>query len=124
MDCKLTILKQTAEGENISLEANFDPKEQTGEELRESLSSCFDLIDIRLREMNMRVIASNRMVKKMPAEAQVAISQAIDMLFGRAPKQDIVREYEAARREAQEAEKKAEAGHGNSGKLKKPVGNA
>lgn len=124
MKGKIQLIKATAEGEQLSVEAEFDTADKTitGDSLREEMTPFFDMIDGRLKEMNMRVIASNRLTKKLPAEAQMALHQAIDYLYGRAPKQDIVKQYEAAVKEAQEAEDKREAGGGKG--HKGPVGTA
>ena len=121
MKGKIQLIKGTAEGEQLSVEAEFDTtdKHLTGDSLREEMAPFFDMIDGRLKEMNMRVIASNRLAKNMPVEAQMALHQAIDYLYGRAPKQDVVREYEKAVKEAQENEDKAGKG-GHKG----PVGTA
>ncbi len=109
MKAKLTIIKATAEGEQVSVEGEIDSEEHkvTREYLRGEFEPFFGLIDDRLREMNMRVIASNHLVKHMPAEAQMAITQAHDMLYGRAPKEEVNRIYEEVRKEAQENEDKA-----------------
>lgn len=132
MKGKIQMIKATAEGEQLMCEADWDSDELqkkgifNEEGLRKELSPVFDVIDGRLKEMNMRVIASNRLVKRLPAEAQMAINQAIDYLYGKAPKADIVREFEDAQKEAQENEDKAYATTEGKkkGGGKGPVGNA
>ncbi len=109
MKAKLTIIKATAEGEQVSVEGEIDSNEHkvTREYLRGEFEPFFGLIDDRLREMNMRVIASNHIIKRMPADVQMAITAAHDMLYGRAPKEEVNRIYEEVRKEVQENEDKA-----------------
>ena len=135
MKVKVGIIKMSAEGEQVSVEGDIDTAELTitGEQLRVEFAPFFDLIDDRLREMNERVIASNHLVKRLPVDAQMAIHQAIDMLYGKAPREEVHQHFEAAKKEAEENQEKAfehtqnqldpkKGGKGSSGKS--PVGNA
>ena len=109
MKVKLGIIKATAEGEQVNVEGELDTDQHeiTRETLQKEFEPFFGLIDDRLREMNMRVIASNHLVKRMPAEAQQAIHNAHDMLYGRAPKEEVKNIFEEVRQEVQENEDKA-----------------
>ncbi len=135
MKVKVGIIKMSAEGEQVSVEGDIDTAELTitGEQLRVEFAPFFDLIDDRLREMNERVIASNHLVKRLPADAQMAIHQAIDMLYGKAPREAVHQHFEAAKKEAEENQEKAFAHTqnqldpkkgGKGGKGSSPVGNA
>ncbi len=135
MKVKVGIIKMSAEGEQVSVEGDIDTTGQTitGEQLRVEFAPFFDLIDDRLREMNERVIASNHLVKRLPVDAQMAIHQAIDMLYGKAPREEVHQHFEAAKKEAEENQEKAFQFNeeqkkgikgGKGGKGSGPVGNA
>ncbi len=74
---RLHIIKTTAEGEQCSFEID-DPTDEDTKKL-------FKQMDDRLWEMNKRIIAANYLCKKLPAEAQMAIHNMMDVLHGRKP---------------------------------------
>ncbi len=76
---KLTISKVTADGEQTLIE------EEIGAGDKSVLSAYYKIVDDRLWEMNKRVIAANYLCKKLPAEAQMAIHNMMDVLHGRKP---------------------------------------
>jgi len=131
---KITVIKVTAEGEQLSIEGEFipDPDVQIahppdathkdrwettekGKPLLETLQPYFDLCDDRLFEMNQRILASNHLVKQLEPAAQMAVHHVCEVLMGQAPKSDIsnIMKQRDAEREAQlahlaEEEKKLE----------------
>lgn len=86
MSVKMTIIKHTADGEQLSIEAEVGPEFIPSEGgLRGYLDPYFRLMDDRLMELNKRIIASNYMVKKLPTEAQMAMHNIMDVLHGHKP---------------------------------------
>ena len=87
MAVKIGMHKTSAEGEMLTIEVDMDRNHydalKHGVRLRDQLEPYFQLLDDRLLEMNNRIIASNYMVKKLPVEAQMAIHNVIDVLYGR-----------------------------------------
>lgn len=94
---KFTIIKVSADGEQISAEVHLDKdmlnlhRGQLNKgsvvrvHLREQLAPLFDLVDARLLEMNHRVMASNYLIQKLPPEAMIAVSNVMDVLHGKTP---------------------------------------
>ena len=116
MSVKLQIIKVTADGEQVSIEANLERRDFEAIDKGVSLRAIFDpyflLIDDRLLEMNKRIMAMNYMVKKLPVEAQVAINSIWDVLHGKVPGPaidhiliDAKAEYDAARAKLEGNEK-------------------
>ena len=79
---KLTISKVTADGEQTLIEEEITPGDDHGPA---KIKYLYKLMDNRLWEMNKRVIAANYLCKKLPAEAQMAIHNMMDVLHGRKP---------------------------------------
>ena len=76
---RLHIIKTTAEGEQTSIESDFNEVSPV------ELKHFYKIVDDRLWEMNKRVIAANYLCKKLPAEAQMAIHNMIEVLHGMKP---------------------------------------
>lgn len=93
---KLSIIKVTADGEQCSIEVEVgldsvptlaDKSEY--ECLAIHVAPYFKLMDDRLLEMNERILGSNELVRRLTPEAQMAMHHALDVLMGKAPKQEI-----------------------------------
>jgi len=76
---KLMIIKQTAEGEQTSIEDEFNELSPV------QIKVFYKLVDDRLWEMNKRVIAANYLCKKLPVDAQMAIHNMLEVLHGMKP---------------------------------------
>ncbi len=102
---KINIIKITADGEQTSIEGDFTPeKDQTavmhpsgqketikGRPMLEQLMPYYQLCDDRLFEMNLRILASNELVRRLSPDAQMAIHNVMEVLMGQAPKSDIAK---------------------------------
>jgi hypothetical protein len=92
---KVVITKLTAEGEQLSLEVANVPKEiehafaKDRHALHTWMSPYFQLVDDRLREMNVRVAAQNVMLRKLGPEVQLVVRQLHDILYGQIPAADL-----------------------------------
>lgn len=110
---KISIFKSSADGEqvNIELELRKDHYEKLaiGESLREQLEPYFRLVDDRLLEMNKRIIASNMLVKQLPVDAQMAVTNVMDVLHGRSMGPPPVKVVDESKREYDEAKANLEA---------------
>ena len=85
---KINIIKITADGEQTSIEGEFEPL-RSEESMLEQLMPYYQLCDDRLFEMNLRILASNELVRRLTPDAQMAIHQVMEVLMGQAPKSDI-----------------------------------
>ena len=99
---KINIIKITADGEQTSIEGEFTPEgdyqikhpdgtieTKKGKPMLEQLLPYYQLCDDRLFEMNLRILASNELVRRLSPDAQMAIHQVMEVLMGQAPKSDI-----------------------------------
>ena len=99
---KINIIKITADGEQTSIEGEFAPEGdyqvkhfdgtieiKKGQPMLEQLLPYYQLCDDRLFEMNLRILASNELVRRLTPDAQMAIHQVMEVLMGQAPKSDI-----------------------------------
>ncbi len=99
---KINIIKITADGEQTSIEGEFEPvlpyqvkdikgevSTVKGEPMLNQLAPYFQLLDDRLFEMNTRVLASNELVRRLTPDAQMAVHHVMEVLMGQAPKSDI-----------------------------------
>jgi hypothetical protein len=110
---KVTVIKVTADGEQLSVEHNFSGDElklhRAGKQhLREAFSPGFDLIDARLLEMNKRIMAANYLVQKLSPEARFAVDNVMDILHGRTAGPAVESVLDASRKEIAEARAKGE----------------
>ena len=110
---KVVIHKVSADGEQVSIEVPVDRTVVDQHvahktHLRESpfIAAAFDLIDARLLEMNKRIMASNVLVRKLPADAQFALNNVLDVLHGKAggPATEEILAQAKAEAEAQQVE--------------------
>ncbi len=101
---KINIIKITADGEQTSIEGEFEPKKdyqvkhfdgtieiKKGQPMLEQLMPYYQLCDDRLFEMNTRILASNELVRRLSPDAQMAIHNVMEVLMGQAPKSDIAK---------------------------------
>ena len=90
---KINIIKITADGEQTSIEGEFEPYvfTDTGKygDMLPQLAPSYQLCDDRLFEMNTRILASNELVKRLSPDAQMAVHNVMEVLMGQAPKSDI-----------------------------------
>ena len=99
---KINIIKVTADGEQTSIEGEFEPSKdyqvklpdgtieaRKGQPMLEQLLPYYQLCDDRLFEMNTRILASNELVRRLPPDAQMAVHHAMEVLMGQAPKSEI-----------------------------------
>jgi len=85
---KLMISKVTGDDEQTAVEIEIDFLELppgARDNLLGHLRPYYKLMDDRVWEMNKRVIAANYLCKQLPAEAQMAIHNMMDVLHGRKP---------------------------------------
>jgi hypothetical protein len=75
----ITMQKRTGEGE----EAVIEIKAQTSREAYKELAEGYALLDARCATKNKWLLDAMRMSKELPAEAQMALKQSVDILFGR-----------------------------------------
>jgi hypothetical protein len=75
----ITMQKRTGEGE----EAVIEIKAQTAKEAYKELAEGFSLLDQRCANKNKMLLDAMRMTKELPPEAQMALKQSVDILFGR-----------------------------------------
>jgi len=112
---KVGIIKVSADGEQCSIEYNLGEKalqahREGRRHLREELAPAFDLLDARLLEMNKRIMASNYLVQKLPAEARFAVNNVMDVLHGKTSGPAVEEVLEASRAEVAAARAKGEGG--------------
>lgn len=117
---KFTVIKVTADGEQISAEVHLDKDmmnlhrgvQAKGQlvrvHLREQLAPVFDLMDARLLEMNHRVMASNYLIQRLSPEAHLAVTNVMDVLHGKTPGPQVEELVEQAKKEALAARQKGE----------------
>ena len=90
---KINIIKITADGEQTSIEGEFepqwDPKTESYRSMLPQLMPYYQLCDDRLFEMNSRILASNELVRRLTPDAQMAVHNVMEVLMGQAPKSDI-----------------------------------
>ena len=99
---KINIIKITADGEQTSIEGEFEPSPARGvkhpdgtvtleknKPMLEQLMPYYQLCDDRLFEMNSRILASNELVRRLTPDAQMAVHNVMEVLMGQAPKSDI-----------------------------------
>ena len=90
---KINIIKITADGEQTSIEGEFepqwDPKTESYRPMLPQLMPYYELCDDRLFEMNNRILASNELVRRLTPDAQMAVHNVMEVLMGQAPKSDI-----------------------------------
>ncbi len=99
---KISIIKITADGEQTSIEGEFEPEKDyqvkqidgtiettKGRPMLEQLMPYYQLCDDRLFEMNSRILASNELVRRLTPDAQMAVHNVMEVLMGQAPKSDI-----------------------------------
>ena len=90
---KINIIKITADGEQTSIEGEFEPHlvKETGKyvDMLPELLPYYQLCDDRLFEMNSRILASNELVRRLTPDAQMAVHNVMEVLMGQAPKSDI-----------------------------------
>jgi hypothetical protein len=108
---KITVIKVTADGEQLSAEYNVSGDEmklhKAGKQhLREALSPLFDLVDARLLEMNKRIMAANYLVTKLSPDARLAVNNVMDVLHGRSSGPATEAILEASRAEVEAARAK------------------
>lgn len=121
MSTKISIFKTTADGEQVNVELELtqdhikqmqptvvkrlgEPDEiRPGKTLREIFEPHFRLVDDRLLEMNTRIMASNVLVKKLPPDAQYAVTNIFEVLHGRSSGPAPAEILEEARRERKAA---------------------
>ena len=75
---RVLIAKQCAEGEQINAEFDF-PEGLDHAQVKETLA----FLDARLLEMNLRVINANKKVRSLGPDAQMAVHEVMDVLYGR-----------------------------------------
>ena len=127
---KINIIKITADGEQTSIEGEFEPEKdyrvkhvdgtietKKGRPMLEQLMPYYQLCDDRLFEMNSRILASNELVRRLTPDAQMAVHNVMEVLMGQAPKSDIaqtVKEGQERREKelAELAEKERKSGKG------------
>ena len=127
---KINIIKITADGEQTSIEGEFEPSKdyqvklpdgtieaRKGQPMLEQLLPYYQLCDDRLFEMNSRILASNELVRRLTPDAQHAVHNVMEVLMGQAPKSDIaqtVKEGQERREKelAELAEKERKSGKG------------
>lgn len=89
MAMKIMLIKSTFDGEQLSVEWNLEKRDydrlEKGETLREILAPFLRFTDDRLREMNLRIMVSQKCVKTLPVEAQMAFHNVMDTLHGMKP---------------------------------------
>ena len=92
---KINIIKITADGEQTSIEGEFEPLWDKEKEayfpMLLQVAPYLQMLDDRLFEMNLRILASNELVKRLSPDAQMAIHNVMEVLMGQAPKSDIAK---------------------------------
>lgn len=97
MNIKLNVIKVTADGEQLSIEAEFNHNEVGPEtDLLNLLTPYFKLADDRMFEMNKRIISSGWMAKRLTPEEQMHLHEVIEMLHGRKPSSVVDEMYQEA----------------------------
>jgi hypothetical protein len=96
MSAKVSIFKSTMDGEQVNIEFNIDKKEfetmkQRGTRFRSYLDPFFRLADDRLLEMNLRIMITQRAVKALSPDVQVAWHQLMGVLHGQQPSDPMYR---------------------------------
>lgn len=114
MQVKINIIKVTADGEQLSIDADISPNEIRGDiDLLPQLKPYFKLADDRMFEMNKRIISSGWMAKRLTPEEQMHLHEVIEMLHGRKPASVVDEMYQEATdnvdRQAANALRKAKA---------------
>lgn len=137
MNAKVSIIKVTADGEQVSVEIVLDnyveqrmkekwvekmrpPDEEhvgwwkqviitKGETLDQILEPFFRLMDDRLIEMNHRVMKSNFLAKKLSPDAQYALHTVFEVLHGRQAGPPMEQVIKESQEERQAAEAKINA---------------
>lgn len=116
MSAKFSILRVVGEGEQINVEVNVPAKQlEAGPEavhhwLRRAV---YEPLDIRLSENSRRILDAMGYAKNLPQEAQIAVKQVIDMIYGRAQAlPPVPKEVLEADAQAVEAEKARLAAEG------------
>lgn len=86
---KIMVQKAVGDQETWGLEVNVseDTLTKNAEKAREYIQArmnpALKVIDERLAVLGERVVASNRMAAALPGEAQIALHQVIEVMFGR-----------------------------------------
>ena len=75
---RLVIAKATAEGEQFNVEFDL-PEGLDPSQIRPVL----EFLDARLLEMNLRIINANKKVRSLGPDAQMAVHEVMDVLYGR-----------------------------------------
>lgn len=98
MNVKLNVIKGTADGEQVSIDAEIGGLDLS-KPLLEQLHPYFQLMDDRMLEMNKRIIASKWMAKRLTPTEQMHLHEVIEMLHGRKPASIVEQMYQEATEE-------------------------
>ena len=83
---KIIVNKMVGEGEQFAIEININDdvlKKEGVEGAQARLSPALALVDARLLELNTRLLNANRLAQKLTPEANAAMRQCVDILWGR-----------------------------------------
>ena len=83
---KIIVNKMVGEGEQFAIEVNIndDTLAKSGVEWAQArLAPALALVDARLLELNTRLLNANRMAQTLTPEANAAMRQCVDILWGR-----------------------------------------
>ena len=83
---KIIVNKMVGEGEQFAIELNIGDdilKKEGMEGAQARLSPALALVDARLLELNTRLLNANRMAQTLTPEANAAMRQCVDILWGR-----------------------------------------
>ena len=83
---KIIVNKMVGEGEQFAIEVNINDdvlKKEGVEGAQTRLSPALALVDARLLELNTRLLNANRIAQTLTPEANAAMRQCVDILWGR-----------------------------------------
>ena len=83
---KIIVNKMVGEGEQFAIELNIGEdvlKKEGVEGAQVRLAPALALVDARLLELNTRLLNANRLAQKLTPEANAAMRQCVDILWGR-----------------------------------------
>ena len=83
---KIIVNKMVGEGEQFAIEVNIGEdvlKREGVKGAQDRLSPALALVDARLLELNTRLLNANKLAQKLTPEANYAMRQCVDILWGR-----------------------------------------
>lgn len=102
---KVTLSKMSAEGESLMIEETVPSdilkyaRQDEGRSLAAYLTPVFNLADLRLKEMNRRILEAKGVMASFDADTRMKVMQIIDILYGGVPSQTIEKIVKEAQQE-------------------------